>query len=472
MKVLLRLSSLEAKVAKAQSSPTENKHMELKLFNGECSEVDGPQKNEMVNEVKKMENLLRAKLVVLSKKKESLIKAGQWTNEAKLNLLAEKLAYESVLIGRLHDAVLESKNLDLTDAERMISSLDLKLSGGKPNMETSLDYLVKSLAKHLTQQAVKRVNRKVKERKKQDPAVAELLNKKHVLDSKVGTYIDEVVNKLAEVFAVETLAEDTGVEKSKDHIQAAWSLAQEAVNQELIQAEISQVLSQCSQNYQSYMENENQTRFAGIVKDRANLELWLTTADENLNSNMSTAIKKLQDEYHLQLEKLKKEGCVPVKPSDQDEEKARALLQRFVDVVAHKSLLDARISVLCNGEYSDIDQEQGSFEENSLLSEIQFLYVKFCRELTQESKDEEKLVDIVDHVVNEVSTLEALLQPGKPRASNEKSEISGDSWIEALCRKCEHLKDKIVSLQKLTEERKECKRCSALHQEINRYAIH
>ncbi|KAL1140988.1 hypothetical protein AAG570_000914, partial [Ranatra chinensis] len=453
MKVLLRLSSLEAKVAKANVSPAESKNTELKLFNGEQSEVDSTHKIEMINEVKKMENLLRTKLVVLAKKKESLIKAGQWTNEARLNLLAEKLAYESVLIGRLHDAVLESKNLDLTDAERLINGLDSKLSGGKPNIETSLDYLVKSLAKHLTQQAVKRVNRKVKERKKQDPAVTELLNKKNSLDTKVGNYINQAVNNLAQVFAAETLAEDSGVEKSKDHIQAAWSLAQEFVNQELIQAEISQVLSQCSQSYQNYIENESQTRFVGIVKDRANLELWVATADDNLKLNMTSAIKMLQ-----------------VKPTQQDEEKARESLQRFVDVVAHKSLLDARISVLCNGEYCDNDQEQGTFEENSLLSEIQFLYVKFCRELVQESKDEERLKDAVDRVSNELTSLERILQPGDTKLSNEKKlETLSDSWLEALCRKCEHLKDKILKLQKVAGNWKDCKRCMALQQEITRY---
>lgn len=469
LKVLLRLRNLEAKLAAAQESSNDGKQIELKLFNGECDEVDSGQKEEMVNEVKKMENLLRAKLIVLAKKKESLIKSGQWTNEAKLNLLAEKLAYESVLIGRLHDAVMESKSLDLTDAERLITGLDSKISGGKPNMETSLDYLVKSLAKHLTQQGVKRASRKVKERKKPDPIIAELLSKKNSLDAKVESYINSVVDKLAEAFAVESLADDAGLSKNNDCLQAAWSMAQEAVNQELIQAEISQVLSQCSETYHSYIENENQTRFSGIVKERANLEMWASLADENLKNDMNNAVKKLQNEYQKRLETLKKENNVPNRPTVEDEEKTRALLAQFVDVVAHKSLLDARVSVICNAEYSDVEGEQGALEESSLLSEIQFLYVKFCRELTQDSKDEERLKDVVERMAREVYVLARILNPSVEVMDKVEG---GDTWIDTLCKKCELLKERLVSLQKCAENSKECSSCTTLQEELLRLENH
>uniref|UniRef100_A0A146M5E8 Protein outspread n=1 Tax=Lygus hesperus TaxID=30085 RepID=A0A146M5E8_LYGHE len=467
LKVLLRLRNLEAKVSQVSSS--DNKKVELKLFNGECDEVDSSQKPEVINEVKKMENLLRAKLVVLAKKKETLVSAGQWTNEAKLNLLAEKLAYESVLIGRLHDAVMETRNLDLSDAERLITCLDSKISGGKPSMETSLDYLVKSLAKHLTQQTVKRVNRKPKERKKADSALAELLSKKASIDSKVDQYINEVVEKLAHAFAVESLG-DMGADKAKEKIQsiAIQSMAREAVNQELIQEEISQVLNQCTQTYRNYVESENQSRFAGIVKERANLELWGSLADENLNNNIGVAIRKLQDAYSAKLLSLKSEK-IGVASSEEDESKSRELLQHFIDVVAHKSLLDARISVLSSGDYTESDtSEPAPFEENSLLSEIQFLYVKFCRELSQESKDEERLKDVVERMSKEVYFLARILNPDSSFHKVDKSETIADNWVDLMCKKCENLKEKLVSMQKFAEDKKECNSCAVLQQELSR----
>ncbi|XP_073995297.1 myosin phosphatase Rho interacting protein outspread isoform X3 [Rhodnius prolixus] len=467
LKVFLRLSNLEAKLAMTQIETSDNKQVELKLFNGECDEMDGSQKSEMVNEVKKMENLLRTKLVVLAKKKESLMKAGQWTNEAKLNLLAEKLAYESVLIGRLHDAVMESKCLDVTDAERLINSLDSKISGGKPNIETSLDYLVKSLAKHLTQQGVKRVSRKVKERKKHDPVIAELMNKKSALDSKVEKYINEVVHKLASAFSMESLADDTQPDRNLDRIKDAWTMAQEAVNQELIQVEITQVLSQASQTYRSYIEAENETRFAGIVKERANLEMWMALADEGLARDMASLVTRLEHEYKARLHQFKAERLV-VRATEEDEAHNREILCKLVDVVAHKALLDARVAVLSSSDYSDpmVDPDQTSFDENSLLSEIQFLYVKFCRELSQDSKDEERLKEAVERISKEVCCLSKILNPEEKISSPEKSEGKNDAWIDSLCRKCEQLREKLITLQKLGESSKECKNCIEMQQEI------
>ncbi|CAB0004111.1 unnamed protein product, partial [Nesidiocoris tenuis] len=470
LKVLLRLRNLEAKVAQASSSDT--KKVELKLFNGETDEVDSGQKPEVINEVKKMENLLRTKLLVLAKKKETLIGAGQWTNEAKLNLLAEKLAYESVLIGRLHDAVMESKNLDLSDAERLITCLDSKISGGKPSMETSLDYLVKSLAKHLTQQTVKRVSRKPKDRKKADPAIAELLSKKASIDSRVDQYISNVVEKLAHAFAVESLVDSSSDKMEKIQSSAIQTMAREAVNRELIQEEISQVLDQCTQTYKNYIEAENQTRFASIVKDRANLELWGSLADDNLNANICKAVKQLQDAYSAKLLSFKSDPASSKLPasSDEDESQSRQLLEQFVDVVAHKSLLDARVAVLSSGDFSEADTaEPVSSEENSLLSEIQFLYVKFCRELSQESKDEERLKDVVERMSKEIFFLARILDPDSGLLSPDKNEsASSDNWVDLLCKKCENLKEKLVTMQKFAEDKKECSSCAVLQQELFR----
>lgn len=75
-----------------------------------------------------------------------------------------------------------------------LQGLDSKLNSGsrwcRSGVDTSLDYLVRELAKHLSQQSVKRINRKAtgssaKERKKRDPALVDLVNKKAIVDAKV-----------------------------------------------------------------------------------------------------------------------------------------------------------------------------------------------------------------------------------------------------------------------------------------------
>lgn len=515
MKVLLRLRSLDSKVAKlskdvvvcspspsplpsndsvtsADSSVQENP-VELQLFNGSQDETDNTvsqQKLQVINEVKKMENLLRSKLLEISKKRESLISSGQWNNETRISLLAEKLAYESVLIGRLHDVVSGSSRTDIIDSERLISELDDKLSGGKPNMETSLDYLTRTLSRHLLEQSDEHIKpRKVKERRRavETQEIKDLMKKKTGVDSKVNTFIDEVIDQLATVFAAETLGDDHESVCDK-RINSAWALAQEAVNQELIQAEISQVMVQCCRTYENIIEGECKTRFSDIMKDRATLEMWSTTAQDLLRKQMESYVKMLYDKYQENVCRLKSQKTSWLKTSEEDEEKARLLLGRFVDIVAHKALLDARLSVINEVEsISDIksgctDSNEFVYDENLFLCEVQKLYLKYFEKLhhSKEGIDcKERLMEVLDYLIKEVSVLRTcLLELGKKFVKDADSitcpevEISSSGgstdWIEALCKKCVTLKDVVVRLQVFVTAIHECQRCAYLQEEIKR----
>lgn len=112
----------------------------------------------------------------------------------------------------------------------------------------------------------------------------------------------------------------------------------------------------------------------------------------------------------MQVKNLKEKGNLSEERYDHD--RTRLTLSELADVVAHKSLLDARLSVITNKE-SPADSgsstnesgeqcapgQQPPPEETSLLSEIQYLYVKFCRDLTQDSKDKQKIDTLVDRFV-------------------------------------------------------------------------
>ncbi|XP_022184758.2 protein outspread isoform X2 [Nilaparvata lugens] len=486
MKVLIRMNSLEAKVSKAakgimisRSSPPANDDIPEHpvVLNVEDS-VDGPEglKVEVVNEVRKMENLLRVKLGELAKKKEALISAGEWNDENKLNLLAEKLAYESVLVGRLHDAVSDSNMADCKDANRLMSMLEVKLNGGKPNIETSFDYLTRTLSRHLMEQS--RVKpRKVKERKKVAGGsfVEDLKQKKKVLDGRTEKFLEDVIEELAMVFAVETLGDDV---RCSGRIQEAWSLAQEAVNQELIQAEISQVMQQCTKTYESLMDREDETRFLGLIQQRASLECWGNLAADMLNGEMEKAVSRLHEKYQANLVRLKgeKENVVGGL-SEEDEEKARVLLQRFVDIVAHKSLLDTRMALLCEGdeESGPEDQETWIFDEVSFLTEVQNLYVKFCFDLHNEGEEriKEAFGDVLkevdslrDHVVDCVKVDASASVVGTDSLASVRSE--GSDWVEVACCYCGEIKERLVQLQMCLAQGKECQRCNSLQEELDR----
>uniref|UniRef100_A0A1B6EDG1 PH domain-containing protein n=1 Tax=Clastoptera arizonana TaxID=38151 RepID=A0A1B6EDG1_9HEMI len=518
MKVLIRLSSLEAKVAKAAkeilispSSPSpqpstesiisneELSHdtsIELKLFNGSeenLDEVDNgiSQDFEFVSEeVKKMENLLRLKLSELSQKREALISSRQWTNEAKINLLAEKLAYESVLITRLHDSVLSSNNSDIHDAERLMNSLDLKLAGCKPNIETSLNYLTRTLTRHLMEQKVHRVKpRKVKERRRavELSKMNDFMRRKKNLDSQVGSYIDQSVDRLSLAFAVETLGDDSSI-SVENKIKNTWTLAQEAVNQELIQAEISQVLVQCSKTYNGIVQSEKETTFVSLMKERAALELWTSSAHDILKKEMETAVKQLYDKYQENVLRLKAQKTVPMRINEEQEEKNRELLNRFVDIIAHKALLDARMSSITDKSMHDValtgkGTEDMMFDEHLILNEVQHLYIKFCEDLRVNCKtemNEKQIKDNLEALTKEFVLLKDLIleteqkrtdsdKPFSPILDSSKlDENSGSNWVESVCQKCLALKEQVVKLQTVVSKGQECQRCYFMQEELKR----
>ncbi|XP_046680312.1 protein outspread isoform X3 [Homalodisca vitripennis] len=508
MKVLIRLSSLEAKVAKAAreivicpSSPSpqpSNESItslddseqkipsptELKLFNGveETDEVDGTSAvhHHVSSEIKKMENLLRKKLLEISKKRESLIASGQWTSEARVSLLAEKLAFESVLVGRLHDAVSGSTKGDISDVERFMTELDLKLSGGKPNIETSLDYLAKALTRHLLNQNTQKIKpRKPKDKRRstESAAIIELNKRKKHLDQNVGVFVDQVVDQLAAAFAVETLGDDS-LSGGENRIKAAWTLAQEAVNEELIQAEISQVMSQCSRTYQNLVEDEKDSRFVALIQERASLELWSRATQEYLNKEMEVVVKRLYEKYQDNVYRLKAQNTSPVKTNQEDEEKARHLLQRFVDVIAHKALLDARLSLLQDLDVSEssINLQEVVFDEHVVLAEIQTLYLKYFEDLQNKSGDgaleDDKLKEGMQLLAREVSILrEYLLESErKRRADGDKTQLIGVEPLtsDSLCEQCYQLRGQVQQLQQFVLKGQDCQRCEYLHQEIKR----
>lgn len=508
MKVLIRLSSLEAKVAKAAreivicpSSPSPSPQpstessvseepeqrsksetpLELKLFNGseECDEVDGNSQvqHHIFSEVKKMENLLRRKLTQIAKKRDSLKASGQWTNEARLSLLAEKLAFESVFVGRLHDAASGSVRGNISDVERFMVELDQKLTGSKPNIDTSLDYLAKALTRHLLNQNLHSIKpRKVKDKKRMEcPAMIELKEKKKSLDQKVSVFVDQVVDQLAAAFAVETLGDDS-LNSGESNIKAAWSLAQEAVNEELIQAEISQVMSQCSSLYQNVLDEEKEGRLITLIQERASLELWSKTTEEQLHKEMDSAVKKLYKKYQDNVYRLKMQNSSPLPTNQEDEQKSRFLLQNFVDVIAHKALLDARISLLQESDWNLSETrsnlQEMMFDDNVILAEVQSLYLKYYEGLRSSQEisnlDESKLKENMQLLVKEVAILREYLSERSSVPQESQKSNAGLLAHEDPCKQCNLLKDEVKQLQQLVINCKDCKKCEHLQQELKR----
>lgn len=217
--------------------------------------------------VKQLESLLRNKLTDLAEKKRVLRENGKLDNEAELCILAEKMAYENILVGRIQESLnaptsteIECDRLlnkEIVDTSHLISSLQAKLNNcaqkQPPSSKTSVEYLTKILAKCLISAARGFAKHKRTIRRyKFGPVLDALRNKQMQINAAFNTYKATKLPQLADALATETvsLASDTtcrlrGLDRST--INDAWTVAQESVNSELIQSEINHILMRAAQ---------------------------------------------------------------------------------------------------------------------------------------------------------------------------------------------------------------------------------
>lgn len=226
--------------------------------------------NSVNSVVKQLESLLRNKLVDMAEKKRSLKENGKLNVNAELCILAEKVAYENILVGRIQESLSAPPNTgeiecdrllnkEILDTSHLIASLQTKLTNNAPKQlptsKTSVEYLTKILAKCLMKAARGfAIHKKTLRRFRFGPMLDSLRDKQIQLNAALNTYKSTKLPQLADALASETvsLASDTtcrlkGLDRST--INDAWATAQESVNSELIQSEINHILMRAAQVY-------------------------------------------------------------------------------------------------------------------------------------------------------------------------------------------------------------------------------
>nr|CAD7406882.1 unnamed protein product [Timema cristinae] len=286
--------------------------------------------------VGRFEELLRNKLVELFKKRKALQEFGQFNDKARMHLLAEKLAYESVLIFRIAQAVACSAGdtrdfkdcvmkSELVECSRLISILKSKvIDGSTVTSGTSVAYLTKVLSQRLLLQgqlALARCScesnhlfestiKHIQPSDVSESGVLEmLLDQQKECEMFVDKYRMEKLNHLAKILAVKTLSYTT---------------------------------------YEADLASEQETRFAFLAAQRSLLEKWFDSVEEILRREMEAGIEELTAKYEEHLVTLKKENsAIPDSYREEEEMESRRLLLEFADVIALKALIDARVSVIC-----------------------------------------------------------------------------------------------------------------------------
>lgn len=535
---------------------------EAKIINGSSNSLELVRHAAVKCVVGKLENLLQTKLKEIAARKAELVKLGMFDNQARMQLLAEKLAYESVLIGRIAQAVTSCEDSsssfrkrvldsEIIECRRLILELKSKLKGtaeAKSSCyETSLEHLTRVLSARLMAQTQLASSRGFMAQRSEvgwclktssTDATEMLLKQQQELEVCMKNYRTAVLGQLAQSLAIETLSltnehehrrnitVDKKLEQQRfgrsltptledQRIREAWTMAQETVNRELIQAEISHVTMRCGQVYETSLAMEQEAMFSFLASQYVILEQWSDTVEGILRQEMESGIDELTRKYEECLSKLKKDKSVrSLSHGEEAMLESRRLLSEFADMTAHKAMVDARIAVICNEtppmespdnsitngssnevvtnlqiEDSDVisrlltDPGQDEFRVDSAMRmEFQCLFEQFSRkchsnmlQVFSKKTDSETVVsdeECIRSVMDSLVYLQKELQMALDKC-NIHQEGTGDcdtgvrSW-DTVCSKCATLRLQITSLVRYVLQGRDCHRCQQLQETVHR----
>ncbi|XP_063530883.1 protein outspread isoform X2 [Cydia strobilella] len=311
--------------------------------------------------VVQLEEQLRAKLLELSKKKAALYEAGELTQRKSLEILAEKLAYEAVLVTRIQEA-LESSNgsrffarlikSEIIETSQLIDNLKCKISGDScrniSSTRSSLDYLARILSRKIDFMNSTREARDLRASELiiQSADLEALRASQREVAAAVDRYKTDKLAELCSALASEALAHAPGDGDSEQRsgleaarVREAWAAARDALGAELVQAEVARALGRAAQLCEENLDRARSGRLTLTAQDRADLELWWQAAHDHLRCEMDAAVRDIAARYRECLgERRGKEGSPGLD--------SRVLLQQLAEVLAHKALVDARVAVV------------------------------------------------------------------------------------------------------------------------------
>lgn len=451
--------------------------------------------------VVQLEEQLRNKLLEISKKKAALYEAGELTQRKSLEILAEKLAYEAVLVSRIQEA-LESSNgsrffarlikSELFETSQLIDNLKSKINGDSGRniniTKSSLDYLARILSRQID---IMNNTRETKDLRKselilQSADLEALKASQKEIAAAVDKYKTDKLAELSAALACETLSyvtpNDVDFEQHRANMEAArvreaWAAARDALGAELVQAEVTRALNRAAQLCEEQLLDARKCRLTLTAQDRADLELWWQAAHDHLRCEMDVAVRDIATRYRECLGGLSrrtKEGSPGMD--------SRALLQQLAEVLAHKALVDARIAVV-EGTYRASVPADGLPErrtggdaisslETDPSQEAEFIYLfqhfsNECRALFSSdcASNSEDLTKISEGLAR-VEAAVAALAPREAEAEGA-AEAEGQGQGADVLGRVEALRRRVEALQELVP----CQHCKQLQETLDRYVL-
>ncbi|XP_063606512.1 uncharacterized protein LOC134781288 isoform X17 [Penaeus indicus] len=320
--------------------------------------------------VLRLQDMLRDKLTDLNNRRDHLKATGKWTRDMQLKLFAERLAYETLVMTQVSQVVQAAqrphmyeasvKLQELIEAHRKLSFLEKKLTNPDFDMETMapLDFYTSLLAEKLVVQG--EIAMSVgpqpgggRGTNTTPPAIlgetcrdlqSRLLERERSLANLVTQYKEGKLHEVAVVMARETVTgsgppHDDSVLLEEVRMREVWSMAQELVNQELVNIEAAHSLMRLS-----HLISPSETSPEAVTQvTAATLERCHTAADESLRQEMEEAVFTLSNKYEAVLAQYRAGDTAVINSVTATME---MVLSEFAAVVAQKAVIDGQLAVV------------------------------------------------------------------------------------------------------------------------------
>lgn len=455
--------------------------------------------------VVQLEEQLRTKLLEISRRKAALYEAGELTQRKSLEILAEKLAYEAVLVGRIQEALESSDGSrffarliksEIIETSQLIDNLKRKINGESSRSgagtRSSLDYLAMILTKKID---IVNGSQEARERRRSELIIhgADLealkVSQREVAEA-VDRYKSEKLAELCSALACETLSyaapADGDVERQRSNLEAArvreaWAAARDALGAELVQAEVTRALARAAASCDTRLEQARRSRLTLTAQDRADLELWWQAAHDHLRCEMDAAVKDIAVRYRACLTERRPRDPEPGLDS-------RALLAQLAEALAQRALVDARVAVLdgtyrassphASGPRRSAEDAVSSLEADPAQeAEFVYLFQRFsteCRALfssdcSGNSEDSMKIGESLERVEAAVAEVARQLcargeEPEGGRDSREATPTGTTPPGASVLDRIDALRRRVEALQALVP----CQHCKQLQDALDR----
>lgn len=453
-----------------------------------------------------LETQLCNKLNDLLKQRRVLRERNEFTTRKNVELLAERIAFESVCFGRLRDAINRAEdptkfgekqtNAEAAETSQLMSLLKAKL-GGKCAIKPSgtLDILASVLARRLVLSSGRTGQLKIPEMSPINSNIMDdLLRQQNELHLITKRYKNNAMETLACGLAAETLSYISSNDAVQGAVQEAWRQAQEAVNAELVQSEIGHIMMRNASRF----ENSITPSFGYTLTtpERVSFENFADAVQDALRKEMDVAIAQLTRCYEESLSKMKRGQWRLHLEQERKASEGRQLLSEFADIIAHKALVDARITVL-KGDYVSKDIIQDSTKDGGrtfsvdalqkyenlfaeLASDLQisnpqdilaeadfnFMYKHFTAELSANKTDVSEVAVFLQRLEQSIVVLQKSLMPNTGITT---SSFEAES-LRDLSIKCEEIQTRVEPLiscaQKLQSSCDDCDKMQGTIQQL------